>query len=428
MNSSSLLRTAVFMSILLAVLAAVWTALEAMGVSADYPPKFPVSVLARRADMLSGWPWLVLAAAAAMMAIISQRWLPLLLALVIWLVSINLVDGWEGGVLRPIISADPATSYYHDALTITDRSEWLATFNRDQAQLSLHGRTHPPWAVLIHALPGELTSIVWLKLLSGLAIPFALAWLAAGLSPNNPQTPRAVVALSLTPALTIYSLTSIDALIALLSILAFGGWTRYLQHGRWPMLALSIAMVMAANLFTFGALFWAALMLIECWRLRARDAGQRAWVVTGSTLLSAVLWWQFCIHALGYDHLQALRTASHLENPLGFYGVAEPLNYLLTRIEGSAEWILFLSLPLAALLWNTRTSLSDCIAGSAIVVLALMLLAGTWRTGETARACLFAYPLLMPWLIRHADALSRPLLALIAVQTVMMAVVGNYYW
>ena len=63
-----------------------------------------------------------------------------------------------------------------------------------------------------------------------------------------------------------------------------------------------------------------------------------------------------------------------------------------------------------------------------ISVLIAVLLTGAYKTGETARGCLFIYPyLLLLWTDGQRENLSKfTFLAL--TQTAVMQLIGNYFW
>ena len=74
------------------------------------------------------------------------------------------------------------------------------------------------------------------------------------------------------------------------------------------------------------------------------------------------------------------------------------------------------------------------IAFLGLVSLGLMLLAGVFRTGETARAAMFIYPFLMLPVARAladwelGDFQLSVLATVVFVQGVIMQLVGNYFW
>jgi len=139
----------------------------------------------------------------------------------------------------------------------------------------------------------------------------------------------------------------------------------------------------------------------------------------------------------GYNHFDALPFAASYENPSGFQGASDPFSYSITRLEGVAEIALFLSIGCVTALFHRewlRVSLLDygstagAVALSGGVSLALMLLAGAYRNGETARACLYIYPYLILFFRNMEHDRLRDLALLAGMQTATMQVFGNFFW
>jgi hypothetical protein len=141
-----------------------------------------------------------------------------------------------------------------------------------------------------------------------------------------------------------------------------------------------------------------------------------------------------------FNYWQSFRVASALENPDGFRLFAQPLSYAFTRFENVAEIVLFLGPFLLVLSFKglhlARKAYRDSfvLSVSAINSLTGMFLAGAFKTGETARACLFIYPFLlyflMPFIDQRMPSLRdrTTLLVLVFGQTVLMQLFGSYFW
>jgi hypothetical protein len=183
--------------------------------------------------------------------------------------------------------------------------------------------------------------------------------------------------------------------------------------------------------FTIGVA--ALLAAYEAWAERSLRG---AWVwLSGLAALAAAIAGLYA--GFGYDHLEALATASRLENPRGFRGLATPLDYALTRIECVAEIAVFFSLPALAVWWRERLLRrppfdlrrdGDRIEAAGCLALAALLVTGAFWTGETARACLFFQPYL---LLGLRDAPPRTLAAVAVAggaQTVAMQLFANFFW
>ena len=140
------------------------------------------------------------------------------------------------------------------------------------------------------------------------------------------------------------------------------------------------------------------------------------------------------------NYLDSLLIASRLENPQGFRGFSEPASYFFTRLEGISEILIFFGPFLGWLLlagWGAmKQGRPRLYALTWLVVVTLlgMLATGAFRTGETARACLFIYPYL---LFPVASGLAGEkigtrekylLLALVFLQGLLMQMFGFYFW
>jgi hypothetical protein len=155
------------------------------------------------------------------------------------------------------------------------------------------------------------------------------------------------------------------------------------------------------------------------------------------TALHAAIHW-----VTGFDYLEAFRTASALENPDGFRLIAKPVHYLVTRVIDVTEIVLFLGPYLLVFgfrgfrqgwrEWRSNELL--LLSAAACLTLLAMFLTGAFKTGETARACLFIYPYLIfpvaQYLAsRNVGSQDKDLLLYLTFgQTVIMQTLGRYFW
>jgi len=242
----------------------------------------------------------------------------------------------------------------------------------------------------------------------------------------------------LLPAVQIYYLTSLDALITVAALGAIYCFTR-----DSPAVATfgTLACLFVAASQTFMTVFLGPLLIGLALLRRDRVAPL---VVIGVASLGIYV---FVNVVLGYDYIASFLTASHQQNPNGFFPLVEPLRYLTTRVEDIAEIVLFLTPVLAVLavrgtrvLWRSARGLSRIdreplvIFGLAAGSLLGLFVVGVYHTGETARGALFIYPfLLIPVAaaIRAADPTRRRealLAAAVFGQTLLMQLVGDYLW
>jgi hypothetical protein len=113
---------------------------------------------------------------------------------------------------------------------------------------------------------------------------------------------------------------------------------------------------------------------------------------------------------------------------------------LATRLEGIFEIALFFGPFLGILFWRGLRQQAQCslsfrdLVMLALFTLLLMFLAGFFRTGETARICLFIYPYLLLPVAGYFKEIGitlpekRQIAALVFAQTVLMQLSGLYYW
>lgn len=166
----------------------------------------------------------------------------------------NLIQGINQGLSDPVSGSN--NQYFHDAILISDASNFLKEFNERQRDLLIHSRTHPPGPVLtIYGL---------LKLLqrpSLVAIAIALVSVSLSLfflsrllrtELGSPTAGFATFLFVLIPAIQVYYLASIDALIASLLL---GALYFFLLPRRALSLAGTVVFLAAASFLTFGFLF-----------------------------------------------------------------------------------------------------------------------------------------------------------------------------
>jgi hypothetical protein len=236
----------------------------------------------------------------------------------------------------------------------------------------------------------------------------------------------------LMPVVQIYYLASIDALIAslLLGVLYL---SLFAKPSVWATLG-SVLFLFLASFLTFGFVF--VVPVVVGFELIRRHGVRRF----GTALLGLVLIYLLVNRFCGFNYLHSFAIASTDQNPQGFRLLVEPATYFFTRLEGIAEIALFLGPFLAALairgLRMTKRLGSDLLllAWLGISTLLVMLLAGVFPTGETARACLFVQPFLIfpvAVYLREAGATDKDqavLLHLVFAQTLLMQTFGTFAW
>jgi hypothetical protein len=381
----------------------------------------------------------------AMIAAFTLRWLwPRLSAprVSIWsafagvllvCVLANLVYGWRYGIDFPTATVgDPGIEYYHDAIVIKGPLWFLSRFNSIQPELLLHSRAHPPGPVLFYYVlwlvlrdPGVI-SIAVATLSFALALPYVrrLLRLAFGEEP-----PGSLLLYGVLPAVTIYTLASVDAVVASLFLAAIVEFVDEERTGSW----IAAAMFLTVSLlFTFAALFLLPVML--GYELICRKRPTRGLKVIGVCALALAA----LKPIVGFDWWSAFVKASALENEGKFLLFGNPKRYLWYRLGSVAEILFFFTPFLCLLWWRGRTPLEEASPAYNVLAwlgpasLAALLLSGALQRGEAARICMFILPyLLLPvlaaWRRMDAPARFRTVQAVFAWGLVMQ-LFGFYQW
>jgi len=423
-----------------------------LNVHVDIHCRWPLSMVR---EMIPGVhaPWYDLGIAAGVMVLffifvrrfarqVSGSLLGVVLAGFVFVLCTNLIHGPRYGLVHPQLGdqwvrGDVLPQYYHDAEQITSAGDFLRQFESRQQELTCHAQTHPPGAVLLYyALmrtvghPAAI-SLAIAVLSVGLSGVFLYRLLARDL--DRRTCGYVTLLFLLIPSTAIYYCATLDALIAG----CFLGTVYFMGHPRWPWcLAGSVFWLFCASFLTFGACFLLPVMAGFEWTTR-NSLGRSAAAILGTCLLYLLVYL-----ACGFDYLGSFAVASALENPQGFRLSSEPVSYLVTRLENVITILVFFGpflLVLSLRGWRTmrRTRVLPApfaLTNLAVVTLLAMFLAGTFRTGETARACLFIYPyltfpvaaFLQQGPCRESD--KRTLLWLVFGQTIAMQTFGGYFW
>lgn len=348
------------------------------------------------------------------------------------LVLTNWFQGFQAGFVRPMAGDQ---SYFAESFAVDGVASYLSHYNDWQAGLGTHARTHPPGAVLLYYFARRLVPNPGaLALLLG-AAAFALAVVSFFHLARRFVAPRpaatATLVFALLPAVQIYFITSLEAVAAALMLAAV---CCSFQAQRLVRFVGSAGFLLGASLLTFGALF---VPLVLCGHALLSRRSLRAPL---GIVASVAAFLVIARAVTGFDWLTSLKTASLLENPEGFWLLVNPGSYLFTRLEGLTEVCLFASpLVLVAAGWLLGSrSLGQrelrALVGTALGAFLAMLLAGAFKTGETARSCLFVAPFLVLPIAavdeaRELAPAQRTLLAVaVFTQSVLMQLGGQYYW
>jgi hypothetical protein len=198
--------------------------------------------------------------------------------------------------------------------------------------------------------------------------------------------------------------------------------------------AVSTICLVAASFLTFGFVWVLPLLLmVEV----NRWAGRHSLLRLTTLFIGLVAFYLALYFFSGFSYIAALRTATHLENPHGFRLLSEPLSYFVTRLEDIAEIALFLGPFLLSILsrsmkrFRREYTHAARLHLTAVATLGALFLTGAYRTGETARACLFIFPYLLLPILASAvweRAHRKWILGSVFAQALLMQLLGRYFW
>jgi hypothetical protein len=428
---------------------------QLLGNARGVPDYWPISIFYVRLGRLRPeWaiPALVAAVVGFAVALLYLRRdgdgvLPVVVAGFVLLVCSNLVHGFTHGFVVPLATRE---GYYQLAPMIADPLQFIRTYEENQLSYVVHARTHPPGAVL------TFTLLDWLfgsrapisAAIALFSLPTSAFFVYRLLSTYYERTLAQYTTLLfvLLPAVQIYYLASIDAIITTLMLAAVYFFTR---ESRWWTIGTFVCLlVVSFQLFLF---FFVLPILAGIAFFRREKILPLVAVVLG-----LVGFYLFVDAALGYNYITGFLIASNQQNPNGFLLLANPSGYVFTRLEDIAELGLFFTPFLCLLaLGGLRALWRDVLGGPfrkwwrpantperepfVMVVLALfgfaaMLAAGVYHTGETARGAMFMYPFLtlsVAAAIRRIGPSWRAkwlLAAAVFGQTLLMQLIGGYLW
>ena len=416
-------------------------------VSFDCPYYWPVSIFELRSPGFGG---IVTAAAVVTAFFVLYRVLEVQgfkLGLVILFGSLlilgtTLIQGVDVGIRTPVagdarsgvlvpVSQD-GQEYWHDAITITEPAAFFANYNQIQPTLHEHAHTHPPGAVLTYYFLSRVFSdpafISLAIMLFSVSVTVVFFYKLVVTETSDATASYMAFLIALLPAVEVYYLATIDAVVASLLIAAL----YFFCFGKSRLAGTAAALLLTTSfLLTYVSLF--ILPVLGLYELIVKKSLKQFAAVVGLVVgIHAILYF-----ATGYNAWAAFREASHFENPNGFMMFVDPVNYLFTRLEDVSEILFFFGPFLIVLFWRgmRRIELTPLFTLSVLGVATLlgMFLVGAFRTGETARACAFIYPFLLFPVAKLLGTDSTKnarlqLASLVFLQTVGMQSLGTFHW
>ncbi|MBC7811145.1 MAG: hypothetical protein H7175_08365 [Burkholderiales bacterium] len=367
----------------------------------------------------------------------AYRLSTVIVASILLILGTNYILGWTNGYQVPMIGGG-GEQYYADAQEIDDFGVFFRDYTTNQAErnLGIHARVHPPGAVLLiwtlaqlFSEPGLISAAIGV-----IAVPLAAFFMnrifRAQLG-DQTQAGTLTFLCFLIPSIQIYTVATVDAIIAGLMV----GWLYFFLQPRCSVGIIgAIICLFLASFITFVAVFVLPVMAgFELWR--RRSLVRTVLIVGGVALMHGLVYL-----LTSYNYVDSFFAAARIDNPYGFMLFADPVNYLFTRLEGMAEFVVFFGPFLSILavrgLPALRRSSPDFFALTALALLTLggMFAVGMFRYGETARILMFVLPYLLLVVgayLNEAGVSQRDrslLLALVFFQAVLMQTFGIYIW
>ncbi len=351
----------------------------------------------------------------------------------------NLIQGFYNGLVVPVSGG--SIQYYHDAININSMLDFIGNYNVIQPELLCHARTHPPGAVLIYYI---LNSILASPIFISIAL-MGISLLSVFYIYNlinrfySPTTARSISLMFIfLPAVQIYFLSTLDSLILLTFIAIIYHYYCIKDHMSWNHMTILIVFILLSSLLTYLFIFPIALICLD-------SIFSRNLKLLG-LILAICLFTIFTFSLLNFNYINGFFMSSKLENPSGFRLFSDTASYVVTRIECIGEIVLFFG-PLSLVLlcrglnmfqkeqlkMSKALSLINLSFWGILLLLGLFLV-GVARTGETARCCLFIYPLMLVFIAHYFEQMPidtrsvQQIIMVLGVQSLLMQMFGFYFW
>jgi len=350
-----------------------------------------------------------------------------------FLIGSNLLQGYQTGLIHPISGHGYVDQgYWQDAQLADSPLWWLTHYNELQPTLSYHGKNHPPGPVLFLSI---LRLVSHSPLLAALMIgvgSLVLATVVYGWikEAHGEDAGRfALILFLLMPAVQIYSIASVDILIALFFTLSLYFVTRRTKG--WKRLVGYVFLGMSL-LFSFASLWLMGTITLWLW-IKKEGKITHLWLFLVGLIL--------VLKEFGYDYFSGLQTATAFEGfREGPMLLVHPLSYIVTRFQDILEPMVFSGPVFLYFLLKTLTyfkkpeSELQGLFNTGVMVFIGFILMGAYYTGETARAALFLVPLALMAVVSYLfdqgklRSHSGWLLVFAFTQGILMQLFGYYTW
>ncbi len=368
----------------------------------------------------------------------------------------NSIQGIDEGIIEPLTGepGDSGRVYHHDVIHIDNILEFVNDYDSLQSnyELSIHSIVHPPGPVIIYyflhlIFSNPLFSSIFLMSVS-LLIVF---YLHSIICHNNSKSTANFVCLFFVflPSTQIYFLSSIDSLISLFflgTIYHFVSWTKSRDNLNYSLclifLILSTFMTFT-TVILFFILFAYSFSYLDVLpqQIKISDRSKTIGKDVILLFLPVALVILLTYFLFGYNYIEGFLAASEYENrhySSGFLLFDYPVSYFATRLENIAELIFFLG-PIGTIFLYRGLAKTDndydLFFKYGLICFLLIIITGAYRTGETARAVMYLYPLMLITISNFIDKSftlttkdKKHILQVTFFQVLLMQMFGWYYW
>ena len=321
------------------------------------------------------------------------------------IVSINCIQGFNYGLINPITTNHPkvqiiyddyqfSEQYYDKALLITNPSEYIKNYTSIQStdSVGVHGRVHPPFTTLFYYLLSKINkSPIFISLvMSFISVLIYLLFLYKILKMLSVKYYAKLILIStVIPGFCIYSLSTIDSIIAGLNIACIYS---FIRGNNTKSLILCLCFLHLSTLLSFMTIIiYPVLYLYE---LYFSNSFKKSLILSLGNML--LLYMYNLIFS--YNYFVGFTIASQNNNPHGFWLFNDPYRYFFTRFESLFLIILFSSPFLIYFsyrnLIKSKMYLNNPLTMISIIgisVFFVFLISGVYINGETDRAAQYMY-------------------------------------